>query len=594
MAGGRFDILVGKDEPGVYVNFESSRSDTSVSTATRGTAIVPLPKATYGPAKQFIKLTNQNPDAAAAILGYSIYDNDANRQMLLIREAFKRAATVLVYILTEGKKATADITMELTEPETSELDTAVVAAISEKLGTKGELTGCTLSYSRRKRTLTVTLTGPVSGVKNTGVFDTLSALTKEGCTVKVDGKAITGLQDFQQSEAYTQLTALTEGANDLTFKVEVSKDDATENYTLVVSYPKAAAAAAASVIDPSEDTNSLTATAKSGGSRGNTLTVTSDANPVGGYDVIIHLDGSKVAEYEGLTTAEELIAENNPYIDFTGTGELGAFAGVSLAGGTDEEAANMDVTDFIDAWEGVKFNTAAFPFDGDNSENVKQAALTKIKYLREDCGKTVQVVIPNAGNMDYEGVINVTNSVAIGDDKLSCAEVCAWVAGATAGATNTQSLTEMQYTGATAVVNPKASEDARKAIRAGEFFFTVSDNDDVVVKYDINSLVTFAKPKDKTYRKNRVIRVYDTFHDAVKLNFPPGKYDNEPGDWDVMDGIGRTILREFADAGAIKNVDYEADFLVDREKSVDDETFFKVGLEAVDSSEKLYFTISTR
>ena len=113
MAGGRFDILVGKDEPGVYVNFESSRTDNSVSTATRGTAIVPLAKATYGPAKQFIKLTNQNPDAAAATLGYSIYDNDANRQMLLIREAFKRAATVLVYILTEGKKATADITMEL-------------------------------------------------------------------------------------------------------------------------------------------------------------------------------------------------------------------------------------------------------------------------------------------------------------------------------------------------------------------------------------------------------------------------------------------------------------------------------------------------
>ena len=195
---------------------------------------------------------------------------------------------------------------------------------------------------------------------------------------------------------------------------------------------------------------------------------------------------------------EELIAENNPYIDFAGAGELGAFAGVSLAGGTDEEAANMDVTDFIDAWESVKFNTAAFPFDGASSENVKQAAFTKIKYLRENCGKTVQVVIPNAGNMDYEGVINVTNSVAIGDDKLSCAEVCAWVAGATAGATNVQSLTETQYVGATAVVNPKGDEDARKAIRAGEFFFTVSDNDEVVVKYDINSLVTFAKPKDKT------------------------------------------------------------------------------------------------
>ena len=54
------------------------------------------------------------------------------------------------------------------------------------------------------------------------------------------------------------------------------------------------------------------------------------------------------------------------------------------------------------------------------------------------------------------------------------------------------------------------------------------------------------------------------------------------------------ILKQFADAGAIKNVDYDNDFLVDREKSVGDETYFNVGLEAVDSAEKLYFTVATR
>ena len=466
MAGGRFDKLVGKERPGTYINFESSRKNGVINAGTRGTVIIPLPKATYGPAKKLIKLTTDNPDAEAATFGYSIYDNDPNRQMLLIREAFKRATTVYVYILTEGKKAQAEISM------------------------------------------------------------TTQAADEETNTEAV--------------------------------------------------------------------TNTLTAIARYGGSRGNALTVTVDANPLGGYDVLIHLDGNKVAQYEGLETIEELITLENPYIAFTGKGSLGETAGQNLSGGSDEEAANMDITTFIDDWEKIKFNTVAFPFDGEAATNVKQAALTKIKYMRDSMGRGVQVVIPNAGNMDYEGVINVTNSVSLDGDVLSRAEACAWVAGATAGMTNKQSLTYLQYVGATEVIDPKSNEEAVAAIKAGEFFFSVGDKDKIIVEYDINSLVTFTDKKDKSYRKNRVIRVYDTFQETLQLNFPPNKYDNNPDGWDIMEGIGKTILKQFSDAGAIKNVSYDEDFLVDREKSMDDETYFNIGLQAVDSAEKLYFTVTTR
>lgn len=466
MAGGRFDRLVGKERPGTYVNFESGRDTSIINTGTRGTVIIPLPKAAYGPAKKFIKLTTDSPDAEAATFGYSIYDNDPNRQMLLIREAFKRATTVYAYILTEGKKAQAEITM------------------------------------------------------------TVQAADQESATGAV--------------------------------------------------------------------TNTLTAMARYGGGRGNALTVTVDANPLGGYDVIIHLGGSKVTQYEGLETVEELIALENPYIAFSGNGSLGETAGQNLTGGSDEGASNKDITDFIDAWESLRFNTVAFPFDGEEAANVKQAALTKVKYMRDSMGRGVQVVIPNAGNMDYEGVINVTNSVSLDGDVLSCAEVCAWVAGATAGATNKESLTYNQYAGATEVAGLKSNEEAIAAIKAGEFFFSVNDDNKIVVEYDINSLVTFADKKDKSYRKNRIIRVYDTFQEAVQLNFPPNKFDNNADGWDVMEGIGKTILKQFLDAGAITNVSYDEDFLVDREASMDDETYFNIALQAVDSAEKLYFTIKTR
>ena len=465
MAGGKFDKLVGKVRPGTYINFESGRDPGILSAGQRGTVIIPLSKAAYGPAKQFIRLTNASPDAEATTLGYSIYDSDPNRQMLLIREAFKRAVTVYVYILTEGKKATAEIGMSVP-----------------------------------------------------------------------------------------------------------AEDDAEAPAT----------------------TNMLTATAKHGGSRGNAFTVTVDANPLGGYDVIIHLAGGKVAEYERLETVEELIALDNPYITFTGAGKLGEAAGKNLAGGDDAEATNTDITDFIDAWEMVKFHTVCFPFNGEGSQSIKQAALTKIKYMRDSMGKGVQVVMPDAGGMDYEGVINVTNSVSLDGDDLSHAEACAWVAGATAGATNTESLTYKQYAGATAVVDPKNNEEAIAAIKAGEFFFSVNEDREVVVEYDINSLVTFADKKDKSYQKNRIIRVYDTFQETVQLNFPPNKFNNNARGWDIMEGIGKTILRQFEDADAITNVSYDEDFLVDRENSADDETYFNVGIQAVDSAEKLYFTITTR
>ncbi len=454
MAGGTFNKRVGKVRPGTYINFESTRQDT-VSGGDRGIVIVPLTKSTYGPAKKWITLTAASPDSAYAQLGYSIYDEDENRQMLLIREAFKKASQVLVYITSEGTKAT---------------------------------------------------------------------ITKTG----------------------------------------------TEEESIAAT---------------------ITATAKYGGTRGNSLYFAIAANPVAGFDVTVTLGASIVAEYEGLETVADLVAVDCEYITFTGEGNLFAIAGANLMGGTDGETSNTDITDFCDAWESVKFNTVCFPI---TDTALQAAAKTKIQYIREDVGKGVQVVMPDTASGDFEGVINVTNSVAIGEDKLSHAEACAWVAAAEAAAENTESLTYVAYDGATEVVDPKSHEEAVTAINNGEFFFSVSEVGDIVVEYDINSLVTFDKPKDKTYRKNRVIRVFDTFAESIQLNFPPNKFNNDATGWDIMEGIGRTILKQFEDAGAITNVDSESDFLVDRELSQGDETYFNVGLQAVDSAEKLYFTIATR
>ena len=343
----------------------------------------------------------------------------------------------------------------------------------------------------------------------------------------------------------------------------------------------------------------LTATAKYGGARGNSFKVTIAANPVKGFDVTVFLDTEPVSKYEKLTTIEELIAQDDEWIKFSGTGNLTANAGLALSGGTTSKLSAGDISAFLDASETVQWNTLAFPLaatgeSGDPAPALFSAVKSKIKYLREEVGKPRKAVVAKFAG-DYEGLINVTNSVELmGGVKLTLAQVTAWVAGADAGASNTTSNTYLKYEGAVNIVGQKNNEEAIAAINNGEFFFSFSEEDDVVVEYDINSLTTFKKPKDETYRKNRVLRVFDTFAESLMLNFPPNKYDNNPDGWDIMEGVGKAILKQFKDAGSVKNVDYETDFKVDRSLSTGDQTFFNVGLEPVDSSEKLFFTIKTR
>jgi len=347
----------------------------------------------------------------------------------------------------------------------------------------------------------------------------------------------------------------------------------------------------------------LGAAAKYGGSRGNDLRFSVTVNPIGGFDVTVYLGTATVSEYSGLETIEDLVAQGDAWIDFRNTGATPAplvpIASVNLTGGVDGNLVASDLTEFLDKGESQRWDVLAFPLEADptNSNDpapgLFAAVLTKIRYLREDVGKYRKAVVPNFV-ADYEGIINVSNAVALGPQLLTIAQTTAWVAGIDAGASNTQSNTYAQYVGATDIVGLKNHQEAVAAINNGEFFFSFSEAGQVIVEYDINSLTTFRAPKDKTYRKNRILRVFDSFADIVMANFPPNRFDNSPTGWDIMEGIGRAILLQFEEAGAITNVDFDADFLVDRSTSSGDETYFNIGLQAVDSAEKLFFTVKTR
>lgn len=439
--GGTFDTLVGKERPGTYINFESTRNDV-VNNNARGIALIPLFGHNYGPTKKFFNIYSSAPDAEFSKLGMSIYDD--NEYMLLVREAFKKASQVVVYIVGPDKKATASVAP-------------------------------------------------------------------------------------------------------------------------------------------------LTVTAKYGGTLGNKMRLVIEANAINGYDVSVYLDTTKLYYQEGVVNVSDL--NTNNYVDWSGTGALvETKAGINFTGGTDTSITNTDYTTFLDQMENVVFNVACCPF---TDSAIHTAIKTKVKYYRDDVGRKVQFVVPDFA-ADYEGIINVTNAVAVDGKNLTNAQTCAYVAGLTASADAVTSNTFVAYEGATEIVGEKNHEQAVKAINNGEFFFSKDSSGNVVVEYDINSLVTFKDKKDKSYRKNKVIRVFDSFAESIILNFPPNKFDNDDDGWDIMEGIGKKILQRFVDIGAIKNVDFDNDFKVDRSNSEGDETYFNIYLQPVDSAEKLFFTVKTR
>lgn len=351
----------------------------------------------------------------------------------------------------------------------------------------------------------------------------------------------------------------------------------------------------ASTVKATATGGGIKATAKYAGSRGNSFKYSITANTVSGFDVCVYLDTDMVSEYKGIENPAALAKLDDPYVDFATVEGSSAFtetASTTLTGGVDVTATNAKYTDFLDGLESIYFNSFAFPVSGDNAESLKAAMKTKVVYLAESCGKRIHAAVPNYV-CDCQYIINVTNGVILSDAEIDNVKVCAYVAGLYAGTSYTESNTYKEYEGAVEVLGKKTNEQAIAAINNGEFFFTLSEQGDVVVESDINSLTTFANGVDSSYSKNRVQRVFDTVNSLLQNNFPPNKYNNDETGWDIMEGIGAGILKSLENEGAIKNVDTDNDFLVDRSASAKDYTYFNVYIQPVDSAEKLYFKVKT-
>ena len=161
---------------------------------------------------------------------------------------------------------------------------------------------------------------------------------------------------------------------------------------------------------------------------------------------------------------------------------------------------------------------SAIPMTERGEEVNTTAIATWIKAMRDDEGCEV-----SGGAREpcgrQRGIINVVQGIIMpGNQELTAAEVTAWVAGATAGASITTSNTGMVYAGAIDVKPRMTKSEMESAVTAGKFIFKVDTAQNVSVVYDINSLTAVTVDKGKMFTKNRVIRTVDNIaNDITKI-----------------------------------------------------------------------------
>ncbi|TYS31761.1 phage tail sheath family protein [Bacillus pumilus] len=337
-----------------------------------------------------------------------------------------------------------------------------------------------------------------------------------------------------------------------------------------------------------------------GGQKGNevTIQVTENVLDSSKRDVVTYV-GTDIVDKQVVTDVKEL--KQNKYVSFSGEGEVTITAGVTLSGGKNGVPSVADYTAFLEEAETEYFDVIALP--NNTSEQLKATFVAFIKRLRDDQGRKVQGVLANYA-ADHEGIINVTSGVLLEDGtEITPAKATAWVAGASAGANFNQSLTFVEYEGAVDTLERLDNDQVEYRLSQGEFLFTFDARDRTVsVEKDINSLTSYTTEKNKTFGKNKIIRVLDAINndltrelkDLIKLRKANG--NDIPASDDGLQLVKTLItqyLTQLQDGSGITGFDSETDITIALNEDRDG-FLIDLAVQPVDAAEKFYFNVEVK
>lgn len=335
----------------------------------------------------------------------------------------------------------------------------------------------------------------------------------------------------------------------------------------------------------------LTCTAKYAGTLGNSLNITISKNTTTLiYTVITYLDGV-VVDSQKVASISELV--NSDWIDFTEEDE-GSF--IETAGTPLEGGANGTVSDataypaMLNLLEMAKWQTLALFSD---SATYKASVVAFIERLRNEEGRYVQAVVGNYAAADSEGIINNVCGAVINSVTFSVYDMCAIVAGMTAGANINESNTAKVIEGATSIVGALTDAQIKTALSNGQFVLSASTSGNIKVEQDINSLHNYSQEQSYAFSKNRVIRVLDEIGTTVKETWEDsymGKVDNNEAGRGLFKSDIIIYLTELTRIGAIQ--EFETDDIVVSQGVELDAVVVTLAVKPVDSMEKLYMTVN--
>lgn len=117
--------------------------------------------------------------------------------------------------------------------------TAINAVLEAHVGKKENLTGCTIEFMEEKRTISVRLTGAVTSVKNTGVFEALKEAQENGFTISLDGVPVKDGKDFTEFPVFESLMKISKGDAPTEFILTAKSENGPDvQYGVIVHYPK--------------------------------------------------------------------------------------------------------------------------------------------------------------------------------------------------------------------------------------------------------------------------------------------------------------------------------------------------------------------
>ncbi|WP_457945243.1 phage tail sheath subtilisin-like domain-containing protein [Caproiciproducens sp. LBM24188] len=251
------------------------------------------------------------------------------------------------------------------------------------------------------------------------------------------------------------------------------------------------------------------------------------------------------------------------------------------------------LTAALEALKTVDFDVLCYPFPADTYSENQNTIKTWVTSMVNDEGRYIQAVLADFA-ADSESIINCAHAVKLSDGtELTNAQTTAWVAGVTAGAKVNQSNTGAQYDGAIDVIPRMTKTQMEEAVSAGKWIFKVDSEQNVTAVYDINSLTTYTAEKSKSYRKNRFVRLISGINNDITTIFESqyeGKFNNNAEGRSAFKTVLVGYFLELQNKQAIQN--FSADDVTVEAGEDSDEVVVTVGVQSVDSIEKVYVTVN--